>query len=147
MDVSLWLCCLSPVPPGGVDVNHWRDLPAHQLRLLCSLVLHRPGNLGDAHPSLSLPAPPETFQGYSVRGCCAKLARHSPSLPCTELTFALSDKPIGAAGPRRHLHGGLLLHRGSVSVLGPLEHGAELCSHTDRGPSLLCDRLPLSLAP
>lgn len=53
----------------------------------------------------------------------------------------------GAPGHRSHLHSGLLLHRGSVSVFGPLEHGAELCSHTDRGPSLLCDRLPLPLAP
>lgn len=53
----------------------------------------------------------------------------------------------GAPGHRRHLHSGLLLHRGSVSVLGPLEHREELCSYTDRDPSLLHDSLPLSLAP
>lgn len=70
--MSLKLYCLFPVPLGGVDVNYWRDLPAHQLRLLFSLVLHRPGNHGYAHPSISLPPPPKTFQGECVCDCRAK---------------------------------------------------------------------------
>ncbi len=55
--------------------------------------------------------------------------------------------PEGAPGHSLHLHSGLLLHRGSVSVLGPLEHRVQLCSHSHRSPVLLCGCSSLSLAP
>lgn len=66
LSINVIMAVLSLVSVGGVDVDQRRNLPAHQLCLLCSLVLHRLGNLGDAHPSLSLPPPPETFQGKCV---------------------------------------------------------------------------------
>uniref|UniRef100_A0A3P9HKG6 Si:ch73-352p4.8 n=1 Tax=Oryzias latipes TaxID=8090 RepID=A0A3P9HKG6_ORYLA len=101
-------CRAAAVSPGGLHVNQRRDLPAYQLRLFFTLVLHRLGDPGDAHPSIPLPPSAEAFQG--------------------------------SLDHRRHLHRGLLLHRGPVFVLGPLEHGKELCSHSDRSSGLLLDR-------
>ncbi|XP_054862776.1 cystine/glutamate transporter isoform X2 [Amphiprion ocellaris] len=91
-----------------------RNIPAHQLCLFSSLVLHRLGDPWDAHPSISFPSSPETFQSV--------------------------------LGHRDHLHLGLLLHRGPVSLFRPLEHWDKLCSHTDWGPGLLCDGQSFSLA-
>lgn len=140
-------CCnllrfLPAVPPGGTDAADRGDLPAHQLCLLQPLVLHRPGNVGDAHPPLSLPAPPQTLQGGS--------SRTSTDSDCAVTLAVLlsADRLVsGAAGHRRHLHRGLLLHRGHVSVLGPLVHRRELCSHADGGPGLLRDGAQLPPAP
>lgn len=137
MNCSNSLRFLPAVPPGGADGDDRGDLPAHQLCLLQPLVLHCPGNLGDAHPPLSLPAPPQTLQGGS--GVEPALTR-----TVTLTVLLTADRPAsGAAGHRRHLHRGLLLHRGPVSVLGPLVHRWELCSHADGGPGLLPDSAQL----
>lgn len=76
MNCSNLVHFLPAVPPGGADFVDRGDLSAHQFCLLQPLVLHRPGNLGDAHPPLPLPAPPETLQGGSS-GTCAELHGHA----------------------------------------------------------------------
>lgn len=76
MNCGNLLRVLPAVPPGGADGDDRGDLPAHQLCLLQPLVLHCPGNLGDAHPPLSLPAPPQTLQGGSG-GTCADSHGHA----------------------------------------------------------------------
>lgn len=79
-----------------------------------------------------------------------KVGLVEPALTCTvTLTVLLTADRLasGAAGHRRHLHRGLLLHRGPVSVLGPLVHRWELCSHADGGPGLLPDSAQLPPAP
>lgn len=65
--MCLRLRFLTPVPPDGADVDHRRDLRAHQLRLLLPLVVHRHGDPGTDHPSTSLPRPPATFPGQCVK--------------------------------------------------------------------------------
>lgn len=80
--------------------------------------------------------------------CLPRIAR-----VCTILVLLSTDRglsrlsPEGAAGHSSHLHHGLLLPRGPLSVLGPLEHGGELRSHAERGARLLPDRAQLPLAP
>lgn len=84
------------VPPGGADCDDWGDLSAHQFCFLQPLVLHRPGNLRDAYPPLSLPTSPETLQG-GCSGTCAELYGHSghfadllPVLPQVPLAIAIT---------------------------------------------------------
>lgn len=78
MNCSNLVHFLPAVPPGGADCDDRGDLPAHQFCLLQPLVLHCPGNLGDAHSPLSLPAPPETLQGgLTLTGTFTDLHSHA----------------------------------------------------------------------
>lgn len=61
--------------------------------------------------------------------------------------FYLITHPIGAIGHCDHLHSGLLLHRGFLTLFGPLEHRTKLCPHADWAAGILCDHKPLSAAP
>lgn len=81
---------------------------------------------------------------FKVRAACVQTLSAEDLVFFTVLYSILS--PVGARGRRGHRHGGLFLHRGSVSVFGPLEHRVQLRPHTVRSPSLLCDRLPLPSA-
>lgn len=79
-----------------------------------------------------------------------KVGRVEPAPSCMiMLSILLTTTRLasGATGYCHYLHSRLLLHRGSVSVLGPLEHRCELCSDFDGGPGLLPDSAQLPPAP
>ncbi|XP_028811195.1 cystine/glutamate transporter isoform X2 [Denticeps clupeoides] len=144
-------------PERGLLRNVQDDVRWGQGEPLANSVLH------DSHPQ----ADPHACRAPAVPPVCDH-DRTGRDLPADQLLLVLAlvlhrpghagpaGSPLqispasqaiqGSSGCGRHLHAGVHVHRGPVSVLGPLEHRQKLRPHADRRARLLPDRAPPAAA-